>query len=45
MITGKEILSLVNLFEERGVSLYHACQLLDFESYLALWWDSLTLFT
>ena len=36
MITGKEIQSLVNLFEERGVSLYHACQLLDFESYLAL---------
>ena len=36
MITGKEIQSLVNLFEERYVSLYHACQLLDFGSYLAL---------
>ena len=36
MITGKEIQSLVNLFQERYVSLYHACQLLDFESYLAL---------
>ncbi|MCY4552182.1 MAG: hypothetical protein OXC79_00800 [Candidatus Poribacteria bacterium] len=36
MISGNEIQSLVNLLEERQVSLYHACQLLDFESYLAL---------
>ncbi len=36
MITGKTIQQLVNLFEERHVSLYHACQLIDFESYLAL---------
>lgn len=36
MISGNEIQSLVNLLEERQVSLYHVCQLLDFESYLAL---------
>lgn len=36
MITGNTIRQLVNLFEERHVSLYHACQLIDFESYLAL---------
>lgn len=36
MIIGSEIQSVVNLFEERQVSLYHACQLIDFESYLAL---------
>jgi hypothetical protein len=36
MITGNEIQSLVNLFEKRHLSLYHACQLIDFESYLAL---------
>ena len=36
MITGKDIQSLVNLFEARHVSLYHACQLIDFESYLML---------
>ena len=36
MISGNEIRSLVNLLLERNVSLYHACQLIDFESYLAL---------
>ncbi len=36
MISGNEIQSLVDLLLERNVSLYHACQLLDFESYLAL---------
>lgn len=36
MISGNEIQSLVNLLLERNVSLYHACQLIDFESYLAL---------
>ncbi len=36
MISGNEIQALVTLFEERHVSLYHACQLTDFESYLAL---------
>ena len=36
MINGNEIQSLVNLLLERGVSLYHACQLIDFDSYLAL---------
>ncbi len=36
MITGNDIQALVCLFEERGVTLYHACQLLDFQSYLDL---------
>ena len=36
MISQNEIQSLVDLFLERNVSLYHACQLTDFESYLAL---------
>ena len=36
MITGNDIQTLVNLFEDREVSLYHACQLLDFQSYLDL---------
>ena len=36
MISGNEIQSLVNLLLEREVSIYHACQLTDFESYLAL---------
>ena len=36
MISGNEIQSLVDLLLERNVLLYHACQLIDFESYLAL---------
>ena len=36
MISGNEIQSLVDLLLERDVSLYHACQLIDFKSYLAL---------
>lgn len=36
MITGSSIQSLVDLFEKRRVSLYHACQLIDFASYLSL---------
>ena len=36
MISGNEIQSLVDLLLERNVSLYHACQLIDFKSYLAL---------
>ena len=36
MISGNEIQSLVDLLMERDVSLYHACQLIDFDSYLAL---------
>jgi hypothetical protein len=36
MITNNGIQSLVNLFKKRQVSLYHACQLIDFESYLDL---------
>ena len=36
MITGNDIQTLVDLFEDRKVSLYHACQLLDFQSYLEL---------
>ena len=36
MITGSDIQALVHLFEERKVALYHACQLLDFQSYLDL---------
>ena len=36
MIAGSQIQSLVDLFEKRRVFLYHACQLIDFESYLSL---------
>ena len=36
MFTGDDIRSLVELFEKRGVVLYHACQLVDFQSYLKL---------
>lgn len=36
MISGNEIQSLVDLLQERNVSLYHACQLIDFKSYLDL---------
>ncbi|MYB95632.1 hypothetical protein F4054_02815 [Candidatus Poribacteria bacterium] len=36
MITGNSIQSLVDLFAERQVFLYHACQLIDFQSYLRL---------
>jgi hypothetical protein len=36
MISGNEIQSLVDILLERDVSLYHACQLIDFDSYLAL---------
>ncbi len=36
MIGGNEIQSLVDLLQERHVTLYHACQLIDFDSYLAL---------
>ena len=37
MISGNEIQSLVELLEKkRQVCLYHACQLIDFKSYLAL---------
>ena len=36
MITGNDIQSLVDLFEERQVFLHHACQLVDFESYISL---------
>lgn len=36
MITGNNIQSLVDLFAERQVFLYHACQLIDFQSYLRL---------
>lgn len=36
MIAGKEIPELVKLLEMRGVCLYHACQLVDFKSYLKL---------
>lgn len=34
MIEGSDILRLVRAFKERNVKLYHACQLLDLESYL-----------
>lgn len=34
MIQGEEIKELVQLLEQRGAYLYHACQLLDFQSYL-----------
>lgn len=36
MIEGSAINPLVRLFETRGVVLFHACQLLDFQSYLKL---------
>lgn len=36
MIKGEEIKRLVGLLETRSVLLYHACQLEDFRSYLAL---------
>ncbi|MDE2734824.1 MAG: hypothetical protein OXI72_10560 [Gemmatimonadota bacterium] len=36
MITGNDIQALVDLFEKRQVFLYHACQLIDFESYISL---------
>jgi len=36
MFEGKEIEHLIELFESRRVSLFHACQILDFRSYLRL---------
>ena len=36
MFKGNDIEQLVKLFNERGVVLYHACQLADLESYLYL---------
>ena len=36
MIIGNDIQALVDLFEKRQVFLYHACQLIDFESYISL---------
>jgi hypothetical protein len=36
MFKGNDIEQLVKLFNDRGVVLYHACQLADFDSYLAL---------
>ena len=36
MITGRNIDRLVKLFEVRDVKLFHACQFLDFLSYLKL---------
>src|SRR5262249_8889960 len=36
MIREGQIAKLVGLLKARGVSLYHACQLVDFRSYLAL---------
>lgn len=36
MIQGEGIEELVELLEQRGVCLYHACQLVDFQSYLNL---------
>ena len=35
-IRGEEITQLVDLFNQRGVKFYHACQLKDFETYLQL---------
>ncbi len=34
MITGHNIAKVIDLFKSRGVMLYHACQLQDFEAYL-----------
>lgn len=36
MFQGEEIKELVELLKNRGASLYHACQLIDFQSYLKL---------
>lgn len=36
LITGEEIARLVELFEQRNVRFYHACQYKDFKSYLHL---------
>lgn len=36
MVRGQEIARLVHLFQNRHVSLFHACQLLDFQSYLKI---------
>lgn len=36
MFQGEEIKELVDLLKNRGASLYHACQLIDFQSYLKL---------
>lgn len=36
MFLGQDIKGLVDLLLQRGVSLYHACQFVDFESYLEL---------
>ena len=36
LITGTGIAELVDLFEQRGVKFYHACQYKDFKSYLRL---------
>lgn len=36
MIRGKDIQSLVDLLMQRNVTLFHACQLLDLQSYLRL---------
>ena len=36
MLRGPQIKTLVDLFNERGVYLYHSCQFVDFQSYLEL---------
>jgi hypothetical protein len=36
VIRGPDIAGLIELFETRQVDLYHACQLLDFQSYLRI---------
>jgi hypothetical protein len=35
-IRGEEVTELIDLFNQRGVKFYHACQLKDFETYLQL---------
>lgn len=36
LITGQELERVISLFKRRGVSIYHACQLIDFQSYAKL---------
>ena len=36
MLEGKDILTVMNLLEQRRVTLYHACHLIDLESYFKL---------
>jgi len=36
LLRGNQIVSLVKVFQERGVRIYHSCQYRDFQSYLEI---------